>query len=77
MIDVPVQLNDRSYRISIGAGVLASAGDRMAALVRSRRVAIVTDETVAKLHLDRLIAVKSTYDPTSLFTNEQGIPVRA
>ena len=28
-------------------------------------------------NLDRLIAVKSTYDPTSLFTNEQGIPVRA
>jgi FAD/FMN-containing dehydrogenase len=28
-------------------------------------------------NLDRLIAVKSTCDPTSLFTNEQGIPVRA
>ena len=56
MIDVPVQLNDRSYRISIGAGVLASAGDRLAALTRSRRVAIVTDETVAGLHLDRLAA---------------------
>lgn len=62
MIDVPVQLNDRSYRISIGAGVLASAGDRMAALVRSRRVAIVTDETVAKLHLDRLIAGLSGFE---------------
>jgi 3-dehydroquinate synthase len=62
LIEVPVHLNDRSYRISIGAGLLACAGDLMAPLVRSRRVAIVTDETVAKLHLDRLTAGLSGFE---------------
>jgi 3-dehydroquinate synthase len=56
MIDVPVALNDRGYTISVGAGLLASAGARLGALTRSRRVAVVTDETVAELHLPKLAA---------------------
>ncbi|TPE59206.1 3-dehydroquinate synthase [Sandaracinobacter neustonicus] len=62
MIEVPVALNDRSYRIAIGPGVLASAGARLSALVKSRRVAVVTDETVAKLHLERLTAGLSGFE---------------
>lgn len=56
MIEVPVALNDRSYRIAIGAGVLATAGERLSQLTKSRRAVVVTDETVAALHLDRLRA---------------------
>jgi 3-dehydroquinate synthase len=56
MIDVSVGLGARSYSISIGAGLLAGAGARLAALSRARRVAVVTDETVARLHLSKLEA---------------------
>lgn len=54
-IDVPVGLGARSYTISIGTGLLASAGERLARLGRPKRLAIVTDETVAARHLDRLL----------------------
>jgi 3-dehydroquinate synthase len=56
MIDVPVALTDRSYRISIGPGLLADAGARLAELTRARRIPVVTDETVAQHHLPRLAA---------------------
>jgi 3-dehydroquinate synthase len=56
MIEVPVALNDRSYGVAIGPGVLGEAAARLSALTRARRVAVVTDETVAGLHLDRLAA---------------------
>jgi 3-dehydroquinate synthase len=48
---VPVALGQRSYDIAIGRGLLASLGGRIKALRPGARVAIVTDETVAKLHL--------------------------
>jgi 3-dehydroquinate synthase len=51
---VPVRLGDRSYDILIGAGLIDSAGREIASRGKSVRVAIVTDETVARLHLDRL-----------------------
>ncbi|MGL6042809.1 MAG: 3-dehydroquinate synthase [Sandaracinobacteroides sp.] len=56
MIEVPVALTGRSYRIAIGSGLFAGAGARLADLTRGRRVAVVTDRTVAALHLDRLLA---------------------
>ena len=53
---VRVDLGERSYDIQIGPGLLARAG----ALVRDRlgdvRLGIVTDETVAALHLETLAA---------------------
>jgi len=52
---VPVALAGRSYEIVIGRDVLASAGGRIAALAPGARVAVVTDETVAGLHLTRLM----------------------
>ncbi|MFQ3595352.1 MAG: 3-dehydroquinate synthase [Sphingomonadaceae bacterium] len=55
MIDVPVALGARSYTVSIGAGLLAEAGQRARALVPGlARVPVVTDETVADLHLPAL-----------------------
>jgi 3-dehydroquinate synthase len=47
---VRVDLSDRSYDILIGGGLLAEAGARIVAL-GARTVGVVTDENVAKLHL--------------------------
>ena len=47
-IIVNVALGARSYDIVIGRGVLASLGRRIAALRPSAKVAIVSDETVAR-----------------------------
>lgn len=55
-LDVRVGLGARSYDIAIGPGLLAQAGARLAQLTRARRVAVVTDETVAALHLPALEA---------------------
>ncbi|WP_417687702.1 3-dehydroquinate synthase [Roseibium sp.] len=50
---VRVDLGRRSYDIVIGRDVLETAGIRIAALKPGARAAIITDETVGKLHLDR------------------------
>jgi 3-dehydroquinate synthase len=48
---VRVALGNRSYDIAIGRGLIASLGTRLAALRPGAKVAIVTDENVAGLHL--------------------------
>ncbi len=53
---VPVALPGRAYDIVIGPGVLQDAGALLAPFLRRPRVAIVTDERVAALHLARLEA---------------------
>ncbi|MDZ4381948.1 MAG: 3-dehydroquinate synthase [Parvibaculum sp.] len=51
---VRVDLGDRAYDILVGPGLIAAAGAHLAPLLRRKRVAIVTDETVAGLHLPAL-----------------------
>jgi len=51
---VHVDLGARSYDVRIGQGLLARAGAEIAPLLRRRRVAVVTDETVGALHLAAL-----------------------
>ncbi len=51
---VTVDLGPRSYDILIGRGVLESAGAELARRMPGRRVAVVTDETVARYHLNTL-----------------------
>lgn len=51
---VSVALGDRSYGIEIGRGVLETAGERIAAVRHGARLAVITDETVEKLHLKTL-----------------------
>ncbi|TMV67290.1 iron-containing alcohol dehydrogenase, partial [Thioclava sp. BHET1] len=53
---VPVALGERSYEVRIGQGLLARAGAEIAPLLRRPRVAVITDERVAELHLDSLRA---------------------
>jgi len=50
-IVVQVALGARAYDIVIGRGLLASLGTRIKALRPGARVALVTDETVARHHL--------------------------
>ena len=53
---VSVDLPGREYDIQIGPGVLAQAGPRIAQMTRRPHVTIITDETVAGLHLATLQA---------------------
>ncbi|OYR20745.1 3-dehydroquinate synthase [Brucella thiophenivorans] len=55
-VTVAVSLGDRSYEILIGKGLVARAGEEIAKRLPGIRVAIVTDENVAKAHLEVLSA---------------------
>ena len=49
-----VNLPGRQYDIQIGPGLLPAAGQYIAPFLKRKRVAIITDETVAGLHLETL-----------------------
>jgi 3-dehydroquinate synthase len=51
---VRVGLGERAYDIVVGRDVLANAGREIAKLTKSRRAFVVTDENVARRHLDAL-----------------------
>ncbi len=51
---VTVELGDRAYDILVGRGLIANAAEHLLPLLRRKRVAIVTDEAVATLHLPAL-----------------------
>lgn len=51
---VRVELGARAYDIRIGPGLIAQAGAQIAPLLNRPRVAVLTDETVADLHLEAL-----------------------
>ncbi len=50
MIDVPVKLGPRSYRILVGAGLLAQAGPEISRLGVGRKLALVTDPSIRALY---------------------------
>ncbi|MBC7478060.1 MAG: 3-dehydroquinate synthase, partial [Pseudorhodobacter sp.] len=51
---VPVDLGDRSYEVRIGSGLIDTLGAELLPLLTRRKVAVVTDETVAAVHLMQL-----------------------
>ncbi len=55
-VTVKVDLGPRSYDILIGRGLIKRVGDEILKRLPGVRAAIVTDETVAKLHLPELQA---------------------
>ena len=57
---VSVALGARAYDVAIGRGLLAGLGERIRALRPGARVAIVTDDTVAKIHLGAVEASLKT-----------------
>jgi len=50
MIEIPVRLASRAYRIVVGAGARADVGAQLAKLSVGRRVALLTDATIRRLH---------------------------
>ncbi|WP_323037164.1 3-dehydroquinate synthase [Pararhodobacter sp.] len=54
--DVAVSLGERSYTVRVGQGLIARAGPEIAPLLRRPRVAVVSEATVAGLHLEALRA---------------------
>ena len=56
METVHVGLDDRAYDIQIGPGLLAHAGELIAPLLPRPKVAVITEENVAQLHLAALRA---------------------
>ncbi|MBR0894487.1 3-dehydroquinate synthase [Bradyrhizobium tropiciagri] len=72
-VTVDVALGDRAYDIVIGRDVLASLGERIAALRPGVRTAIVTDRTVAKHWLEPAEAsLTAAGVPTSRIVVEEG-----
>ncbi|WDZ75892.1 3-dehydroquinate synthase [Ensifer adhaerens] len=53
---VRVDLGDRSYDILIGPGLIAAAGQEIAARLKGRKMAVITDENVAPRYLEPLMA---------------------
>lgn len=53
---VVVDLGLRSYEVRISPGLIGRAGAEIAPLLKRKKVAVVTDETVALVHLERLVA---------------------
>ena len=55
-VNLSATKSNRSYDIVIGQGILAGqAGEYLSSLLESKKVCIVTDETVAKLYLVKLM----------------------
>ena len=63
MVELKVDLGERSYPIFIGAGLLANP-DCFLPWIRGRQVAIVTNATVAAHYLPSLNAVLADHHPT-------------
>jgi 3-dehydroquinate synthase len=51
-----VELDERGYDILVGPGLIAGAGAAILPLMRRRQAVVVTDESVAKAHLEPLLA---------------------
>lgn len=68
---VPVSLGERSYEVRIGPGLLARAGEEIAPLMARPRVAILTDERVAALHLP---ALTSALDAAGISSSALALP---
>lgn len=64
MRTLSLELGERSYPIYIGSGLLQ--GDLLTRHIGGKRVAIVTNETVAPLYLDRVLGMVGAYDPVTV-----------
>ena len=55
MIEIPVNLGPRSYPILVGAGALSTVGPQLAKRGVGRRVVLVSDPTITRLHGDPVL----------------------
>src|SRR5262245_54552699 len=56
MQDIPLNLAARSYRILVGQGAISSVGTELARLSVGRRVALVSDPGIMRLHGNTVLA---------------------
>jgi len=68
---VRVELGARAYDVHIGSGLLAQSGALMLPLLNQRQVAVVTDQTVAGLHLDGL---RASLNAAGIVMNHLALP---
>lgn len=68
---VRVELGPRSYDVRIGIGLIERAGQELAPLLRRSRTAVLTDETVAALHLESL---KEGLDAENIASSHLALP---
>ncbi len=61
MLELNVDLGDRSYPIYIGTGLLVNP-EYLKPWIKGKQVAVVTNETIAPLYLDPLKKVLADYD---------------
>ena len=55
MIEIPVDLGPRSYSILVGAGALATVGTELAKRGVGRKVVLVSDAAIARLHAEPVV----------------------
>jgi 3-dehydroquinate synthase len=55
MQTLTVDLDDRSYPICIGAGILEALGARLPGITKGRRAAVITNPVVAQLYRDKVV----------------------
>lgn len=70
-VKVHVPLDDRAYDILIGPGLVQNAATHISPLLKRQKVAIVTDETVAGLHLATL---EKTFADAGISTTSLALP---
>ncbi|MDP4031621.1 MAG: 3-dehydroquinate synthase [Pseudorhodobacter sp.] len=68
---VAVALGARSYEVRIGPGLIARAGVEIAPLLQRKRVAVVTDETVAAHHL---LALAEAFEAAGITMTALALP---
>ena len=66
MAEIRIHTQARDYSVEVEPGLLAAAGERLAALVPGRRALVVTDRNVEALHLGPLIRGLRAADFTPL-----------
>lgn len=68
---VNVALGARSYEVRIGQGLIAQAGKQIAPTLRRKKVAVITDDTVAALHL---MALAKSFEAEGIVMTALTIP---
>lgn len=68
---VDVALGARSYQVRIGQGLLQHAGAQIAPMLRRKKVAVITDDTVAAIHL---MALAKSFESQGIVMTALTIP---
>lgn len=65
---VPVEIQPHPYQVIIGGGILDTLGGRLAEVVKAKRVAVITDDTVGPLYAKQAMSSlrDADFEPTLL-----------